>query len=59
VLLVDDESEQVEMYQLSLETAAFEVISARGSGWIERGSRTSSSSMFSCPTSAAGRCAAC
>jgi len=32
VLLIDDEPEQVEMYQLSLETAGFEVISAYTGG---------------------------
>jgi CheY-like chemotaxis protein len=32
VLLIDDEQEQVEMYQLSLETAGFDVISAYTGG---------------------------
>ena len=32
MLLIDDEPEQVEMYQLSLETAGFEVISAYTGG---------------------------
>ena len=32
VLLIDDEPEQVEMYQLSLESAGFEVISAYTGG---------------------------